>query len=296
MSFKITDYPWAKELSLNFRGDVNPIVKGCHFAVVIYYLENQVYQFTAPVQNDPENGKRYFIDMAREPINLAAEEVLPGKYTIQITLELSSQSGEFQDMWSRDFPKDTPNVFVKSFQLGNAQMFAKRSESIRKFYLTRMRNMNALFKLLQEKKKIAIKARRDGIGGRKNEFSNGQTFDPNKWRGWFNSHFLFKMEAEKQLLEKHAQRLFCLRFGVTHSSMSNACDLMIRIARLHSASIYKYYKLGQDRENLQQMDQFAIQNIADLIRNLQRLHSLSAKELDISLRKELGYLPPYIVR
>lgn len=284
-------YPWISELSFKLQGEAHPTITGCQITIDIYYQNEKVRTFMVPVleKQDEKGRQKFLIDEQREPINFATQEVLAGKYTVKMSLQISAQPEEIRRKWNLRYGKKEAQSYSWKFKLGSASQFASQDQELKKFYIQRMKNLNTLCKELNKKKKFATVANK-----RKNEFSEGRKFSPKKWWRWFSTSFLPKIEQERALIQKHKKCVFFPRYNTSLKAMEGYCDLLRRLGQLLTLNLYKRHKIKQNSRIIQQLDPYAIKSIPDIIRTIQRLHADTAKELKISLVRELGYLPPPI--
>ena len=294
---KPISYPWNIELELSVSGSSHyPFLEEKPFEVSVHYLGNCLQVFTLLL---PKNEKNKIVfQKAWGPLNTAYQKILPGKYQVKITFDLEKQPDDYRQKWKeweKRLASDHKKIktdYEKEFMLGSEEEFDKITKEYKKFYIERMRQLNSCFNELQEKKKEALYASRDARRGKKNYFLENGRFSSSKWWNWLNDEYMKKIQDEKDTLEKLQQRYFSLRYPSSQACMQSYSNILANIGRLISMEVYEHYKIDQDSRITSQVDPYAIKDINHIVRHIQYIHSFSAQELGISLKKELGYLPP----
>lgn len=277
------EYPWGKELEIHLRGKAQPLLNKAVLTINITYLRQTVQIFNHIIRAPKNQGKgKIDIDERWENLNESGQEILAGNYSVRIELEFQQQSPELQNIWVEKYGANARWEHSGRFDI-DPSAFTGQSAELKKFYLARMRRLNDLYREMEEKKKEAL-------AKKNNSFVEQGKFSEAKWRQWFLK-FMQDLEQEKAILGKHRKKVYAPRYPMTLTNMDKYASIIERMANFNALEVYQFHKLSGATAKYQ-VDPYAISNARDIVRLIQDLHGRCAAELGISLRKELGYLPP----
>ncbi len=276
-TLEIVEYAWGPELRMTLSGNAIPLLQESCLYASIYYNNIKIkdLDMVLPVRKEEESILSF--QSTWEPLHSAYQSALPGYYEIVVRLSIHEQNQPIRERWNARYGDKIPNTFQTRVFLGSKDALEKKKQEHKDFYIEVMKRLNEIYKELQEKTQQSIKQR---------------PFQPNVWWGWFQGSFLESLEIEKTKLERHKSKHFALIYPVTFEAMRQYVDVLVRMARFNAIDIYQHHGREQDVQNLRNIDFFGMKRFDEFVSHIQTLHSHSAKEMGIFLRKELGYLPP----
>ncbi|BBM88132.1 hypothetical protein [Candidatus Uabimicrobium amorphum] len=274
LDLKVVPYPWANELSLSINIFAKRIFKDVKFQIRLQYEGRKIGSYTVTVK---ENEGRYYAKKKFEPLNKPAQEVLYGDYNVYIEMVVEEQNSKFKARWKKFSSATRLAIAQKTFSIGKKNQVQKQQKEIQEFYIERMKELNRLYKIL--KKQEVVEYRNRG-------------FRRQKWRQWLYTEYLQKINNEKKQLEIRQARVYHPKYNYTLNGMKYYCDLLVRIGKTSTMILYKRHGLKQDATSMSGIDPFAIKSRKSLNKIIEGIHRSSAKEMGISLKKELGFIPP----
>ena len=285
---RTVSYPWWDELYLYVTGSTHPICENTALSLSVYYNKSVVASFNMIIvkKSDTSDASSSWINFEQEwgPLNQAVQEIVPGTYTVEAHLNLQAQSSDFRQAWQQRFPGKIPQNYQQRIKRGSDAELVKESEQEKRFYIARMKTLNGFFQELNTTKQKFLQAYRDKRGGKQNQLA--------VWETWLKTELWPKIMAEKELLEKHRQKKLGLRYPLTHDNMKFYCSILIELSRFMSGQLATMYSSGQKSPKNAAMSSDFFSDLRSFIQQIQQLHGQSALEMKISLRQELGYLPP----
>lgn len=274
LDLRVVPYPWANELSLSVNIFAKRIFNEVKFQIRLQYDGKKVGSYTVEVK---EKNGRYYAQKKFEPLNKPAQEVLYGEYNVLVEMVVEEQKPKFREGWQKISSATRLVIAQKTFTIGKKNQVQEQQQEIQEFYIERMKKLNALYAKLK-KQEVA-------------QYRN-RNFKRKKWLQWLYSEYLQQITTEQKLLEIRQARVYYPKYNYTLNGLKYYCDLLVRIGKSSTMVLYKRHGIEQDKTTLTGIDPFAIQSRKSLNKIIERIHRSSAKEMNISLKKELGFIPP----
>ena len=295
IEFQSVSYPWWNELRLTIKGQSSypAILHNRYLNIAVYY---QKLRITGLRLSLVSKKSPLTFSQTWEPINNAYQKILPGEYTVVVKFDPENFDLNFRSRWQQWKQKlEQKGVGIKTeyyqtFPLGGKEDYVRYQQAHKEFFIERMRQLNDLFGKLQDKEHQALRISQDSRLGIDNPFAEYGRFSLPKWQHWLTYNFIEKLKQEREQLQRHRKSNFAPIYPYTLKNMDDYCFLLSKFAGIFTRELYNKYRIQKDQRNIMAREQ--IENRYHLMRHIQFLHSKSAREMEINLRKELGYLPP----
>ncbi|WP_372371511.1 hypothetical protein [Candidatus Uabimicrobium sp. HlEnr_7] len=274
LDLKVIRYPWANEFSLSVDIITKKILVDAKLQIAIKYIDKNVASYSAVVK---KTDRYYQAKKTWEPLNQPAQEALLGKYSVKIEMIVKNQNPDFIKRWQKFSSASRITIITKAFSIGNESQTQKQQEETKEFYIERMKNLNALYSKLKKREVVAYR---------------NKNFKRKKWLQWLYNEYLQKINNEKKLLDIRQKRVYRPRYKYTMNGMKYYCDLLVRIGKTSTQVLYKRHRLRPDNASTRGIDPFSIKSRKSLNKIIESIHRSSAREMNISLRQKLGYIPP----
>jgi hypothetical protein len=285
---QLVDYPWWPELHLYIRGYAHPICAKGVLTVAVFFGRQRVKWCDIVIPAETGDNLPWLpFEAQLGPLNNARQFVASGDYQITVELLLDRQNQGFQAQWKK-YHGPLPS-YKQKIVLGS-ETVAQQEESVeRQFYIVRMQKLNHLFNDLEAKKKEAFSIH----SVPNNQFADQNRFSADKWARWLERDFFPLITAEQSLLERHQLTNFFCRYPVTQQGLETYAKILRQLATIATQDLSKAYQQKRTPTQLNKMARQARDNISKTVEEIQKIHGVIASEMNISLRKELGYLPPF---
>ena len=285
LSLKKEVYPWGEELKLVSEATAHTILENKPLRFKILYNHGKAFEINMALNKVLDKD---FVEgrLSIDSLNTATQKILPGIYIVEVDFDLESQNQDFKNEWNKRFGTKTPKIHKKPFLIGNEIEAKKCKEHYKSFFIEKIKELNNLYRELYDNKKEALGKTA------KNRFVRRKRFLENVWYSWFKNDFLEKLINIEEDFKKQEQIIFSNAYPETLASMKEYIAVLIKMGRLATVDIYMAYNTKQNVENLNSIDMTGLRTEGDFIYYIQKLHRTSSDELEVSFKKELGYLPP----
>ena len=289
LELKHEQYPWGDELYINVKGEALEVLDRGFLTISMFYRDRRVRWVNIPLVKRGRQKKILF-EKNWGPLNRATEEILAGQYTVKVEFILSSQPRWLSDLLRRRPELKQLAAHEKDFYLGTQEQYRREDQNLKNVYLQNMKDLNQFVVALFRKKREALSVERDAQAQIKNSF--GTEFTSAKWWSWYNAEFFSKVKQTKELLQKHSKQFIALRYPQTCRNMILYCDSLLEIGQRYTTTLIQYYKTVKINPQAKYAEPYNYKAHRRNMEYIRNLHMEAQKELEIDIKRELGFMPP----